>query len=164
MSHVPKIFPQVNDLEFEGDVSEFYDVDDEVGLIDTAPVEPLPLGFTWAFDFNSGDITFVGGNPPIVRGVNAVNQWIQHTLSTEQFETPIFGGDIGTALTGLIGDPLDAYTSARVRQEIVDALTMHDRISEVLYINAFELGTNLYSFVSYSLDEIDNGTALLQLR
>lgn len=164
MTHVPKIFPQVSELDLESDLAEFFDPDDDVGLIEPDPADVLPYGFTWVFDFNANDLDFSDGDPAKVTGLGTVNEWISHTINTEQFETPIFGPDIGTNINQLIGEVIDSYILTRVRAEIVDAISVHDRISAVNYANAFAITNNVYSYLSYATDNDDGSGALLQLR
>lgn len=152
------LFPQ-GDEEFEE-----FDPDDDIGLIDTEFEVPLPYGFTWAYDFNSEDLDFSAGNPPILRDHKVVNEWIRHTINTEQFETPILGSDIGTAVNDLIGTLLDPYVMNRVRDEIHEAITIHDRIEEVTHIMTFSVMGNVYTYFSYETDDEIEGQSLIQLR
>jgi hypothetical protein len=160
MADVPDIFPQ-DELD---DVFDSFDPDDDIGLVDTASEVPIPYGFTWQYDFNKEDLDFTAGNPPIVRELGVVNEWILHTLNTERFETPIFGEDIGTSIFSLIGSVLDPYVMSRVRQEVVNAIDIHDRVEEVTFISAFALKGNIYAYLSYQTDDTIDGQALVQLR
>lgn len=165
LADTPIIFPQVSDLDSQSTLSEFFDPDDDVGLVDPDPSELKPYGFTWKFDFNANDLDFsVGGNPAKVRDLGTVNEWITHTINTEQFETPIFGSNIGTVINDLVGDIIDSYLITRVKDEIVDAVSIHDRISAVTFAIAFAVSTNIYGFLSYATDNEDGSSNLIQLR
>jgi len=160
MADTPDIFPQ----DEEDDVLDDFDPDDDIGLVDTGIETPIPYGFTWQYDFNEEDLDFSRGNPPVVRELGTVNEWILHTMNTEKFETPIFGEAIGTNIFSLVGEVLDSYVMARVRQEVVAAIEQHDRITEVTYISAFSIKGNVYAYVSYQTDDTIDGQALVLLR
>jgi len=160
MAETPDIFPQDED----DDVFDEFDPDDNLGLVDTASSDPLPYGFTWQYDFNAEDLDFSRGNPPVVSGLGTVNEWILHTVNVEKFETPIYGDGIGTNIFSLIGEVIDPYVMARIRQETVAAIEVHDRIEEVTYIAAFAIKGNVYAYLSYQTDDSIDGQALVQLR
>lgn len=160
MAEVPKIFPQGE----EDDVFDEFDPLDDIALVDVDTEGPLPYGFTWRYNFNNEDLDFSSGNPPKVRGLETVNEWILHTLNTESLESPALGEAIGTEIFSLVGETLDAYVISRVRQEVVSAVEAHDRIEEANFISAFSIKGNLYAYVSYLTDDGTEGQALVQLR
>lgn len=164
MTHVPKIFPQVSELDLEEDLAVFFDPDDDIGLVDEETTDVRPLGFTWQFDFNAHDLDFAGGNPPVVYELGTINEWISHTINTEQFETPIFGSDIGTVINDLIGNIIDSYVLITVEEELTRAINIHDRISAVNVSAVFPVGHNIYGFLSYAIDNDDGSASLIQLR
>lgn len=159
MAHVPEIFPQDNDT----DVFSEFDPDDDVGLLDTESEEPEPYGFTWAYDFNAEDLDFSTGDPLKVYELGTVNEWIMHTINTEQFETPIFGPNIGTDINDLIGDILDSYVLNRVTEEIEVAIAVHDRIDTVEYILAFSIKGNVYCYFAYETDDSLAGQGVIEV-
>ncbi len=132
-------------------------------MLDTEFEEPIPYGFTWAYDFNAEDLDFSGGNPPRVSGLGTVNEWISHTINVEQFETPIYGSNIGTKINFLIGSTLDPQTISEVKNEIEEAISIHDRIDEVSHVGAFAIHGNLYTYFSYETDDTIGSQALIQL-
>lgn len=160
MAEIPDLFPQVE----AADLVEDFDPDDDVGLIDTEVEEPVPYGFTWGFDFNKGDLDFSAGNPPKHSEQGVVKEWIYHTINTEQYETPIFGPDIGTNIFTLIGSVLDNYTVTQVSAEIESAISVHDRITDVIYITAFAVTNNVYTYFAYETDDGLVDQQLQQLR
>jgi len=52
---------------------------------------------------------------------------------------------------------------ARVEQEVLDAISVHDRIEEVTYIAALAIRGNVYSYLSYRTDDSLDGQSLLEL-
>ena len=160
MAETPELFPQPGD----DDILEDFDPDDDLGLQDTVVEEPRPYGFTWRFDFNKEDLDFSNGDPPKVTGLGTVNEWISHTINTEIFETPAFDGDIGTPIFKMIGSVLDGYMTQRVKDEIIKAVNIHDRITDVTDVQVFSLGGNIYGFFTYETDDTIQSPALFELR
>lgn len=160
MADTPDIFPQ----DEEDDVLTDFDPDDDIGLVDTGVENPIPYGFTWQYDFNNEDLDFSRGNPPIVRDLGTVGEWILHTVNVELFETPIYGEAIGTDIFKLVGEVLDPYVMSRVSQELTAAIEKHDRITEVTFISAVAIKGNIYAYVSYQTDDSIDGQALILLR
>lgn len=156
---IPELFPQAE----PGDVVEDFDIDDDLGLVDTQFDAPVPYGFTWKYGFNAEDLDFSSGDPTRIKGKDTLNEWITHTINTEQFETPIFGADIGTKIFKLIGGHLDTYAMQRVRDEIIEAVSVHDRIESITSILVFSIGGNVYAHFSYLTDDDIEGQSLLQL-
>lgn len=159
MAEEPEIFPQSED----DDVIADFDPDDSVGLLDTEFTEPLPYGFTWAYDFNKNDLDFSKGNPTKLSGLNTVNEWITHTLNVEKFEVPIYENAIGTDIFKLVGDTIDTYVMSRVTSEVRDAIEAHDRITEVNYISALSIKGDIYVYFTYLTDRDVEGQAFVQL-
>ena len=155
----PDIFPQPE----IADLVDFFDVGDDLGLTEVDASEPLPYGFTWKFGFNQEDLDFSSGNPPLAKGHAALDEWITHTINTEQFETPIFGADIGTIIFSLVGSHLDTYIMQRCRDEILSAISVHDRIETINSIITFAINGNVYAHFSYSTDDEIEGQSLLQI-
>ncbi len=156
---IPELFPQLE----PGDTAEDFDIDDDLGLVDTEFTAPTPYGFTWKFDFNKEDLDFSAGDPSRIKGKDTLNEWITHSINTEQFETPIFGADIGTNIFKLIGGHLDTYAMQRVRDEIIEAVSVHDRIVSITSIIVFSIGGNVYAHFSYLTDDDIEGQSLLRL-
>mgnify|MGYP003348716285 CR=1 FL=1 len=86
-----------------------------------------------------------------------------HTISTEQFETPIFGPDIGTNVNKFIGNIIDSYTISKVKDEIVEAVSLHDRVVSIEYVNAFSIVNDVYVIFGYTTDDADFGVVLMEL-
>jgi hypothetical protein len=160
MADTPDIFPQ----EEEDDIFDEFDPDDDVGLVDTdSSVQPIPYGFTWTYDFNKEDLDFSAGNPAKAYDLGVVNEWITHTTNIERFETPIYSEDIGTDIFSLVGNLLDAYVISRTNQELIKAISVHDRIDEVTNIYSFALKGNIYTFFTYTTDDTIDGQALIKV-
>jgi len=161
MAETPSFLPQSED----DDIFDAFDVDDDVGLVDTdLSARPIPYGFTWKYDFNKEDLDFTTGNPPKTRELGVVNEWILHTTNIERLETPIYSSNIGTDVFSLVGNVIDSYVMARVNQEVQNAIEVHDRIDEVDYISSFSIKGNIYSFFSYITDDTLDSQALVQVR
>lgn len=161
MAEEPDFIPQLEEF----DIAEDFDPDDDVGLVDTVVEEPLPYGFTWKYDFNGDQgLDFSRGNPPITRGHGTLHEWITHTINTQQFETPIFGSDVGTQIYSLIGSTLDSYILSLCKEQIIDAVTVHDRVEEITDIMVFAIKGNTYAYFMYETDDSLEGRALFELR
>jgi len=156
---IPELYPQVE----TGDLVENFDPDDDLGLSDSDFTEPVPYGFTWKFDFNAEDLDFSNGDPSVLKGQDTLNEWITHTINTEQFETPIFGADIGTTIFSLIGQHLDTYVMQLARDQILEAISVHDRIDSIDTIITFALSGNMYAHFSYTTDDEVSDQSLLQI-
>ena len=86
-----------------------------------------------------------------------------HTVNTEQFETPIFGPDIGTNVNSLIGTIVDSYTVSKVKDEVLEAVSLHDRVESIDYINAFYIDNSVFVYFSYTTDDITTSSVLMEL-
>ena len=153
------IFPE----DADDDIIELFDPDDDIDLTDTDEDEPVPYGFTWTFDFNREDLDFSRGDPPKVSGIRTVGEWITHTLNTELFETPIFDGDIGTDIFKLIGDGLDAGVIQEVEEEILEAILVHDRITDVTTEKIVALGTDIIGIFRSMVDDGTTDVTVVQV-
>jgi len=56
-----------------------------------------------AFDWQSNSFIMVDGNPKLVRGSEAVKEWINLAARTEQSKLPIYPSDFGGDCKSLIG-------------------------------------------------------------
>lgn len=151
-------------LPIEDDELETFTVDE--GVVESGEYdEVLPYGTTWKFDFAAGDIYLNDrGQTTLVSDIDTVNEWIFHTLSVVRFESPIYGGDIGTDIDSLLGASiLDEYTRSRIEQEITEAIAVHDRISEVHLVRTFPLGRDLFVYVQYLTDEGETTDVVVNL-
>ena len=160
MADTPKIFPQ---SEYD-DVYDEFDLYDDIALSDSESGAPLPYGFTWAYNFEKGDLDFAGGDPVLVMDSDVIKEWILHTVNTERFETEIFGEAIGTSINSLYGGVIDAYVLARIKQETEKAVRAHDRVMSVDFITTFSSKNNVYSYLSYVTDDSVTSDTLLRLR
>lgn len=160
MAEVPEIFPQ-SEVD---DVYDAFDPFDDIALSDSAIYEPLPYGFTWKYDFNKGDLDFSRGDPPKLKNIGTVNEWILHTTKTEQSESFLLGQSIGTTINSLIGTTIDSYVLSRIKQNLVKVVNVHDRVNSINYVTAFSLQNNVYAFLIYNTDDGISGQAILQMR
>lgn len=140
----------------EDDNAEFIDSNLDEDFIDTEPDVAQDYGFTWKFDFSRGDIFLDSfGNTAEVSGHDCLREWIGHTLGTERWETPIFGGDIGTELNMLIGasHTLDPIAIATIEKEIKEAIEVHDRIDRVERIAFIPIDYDVFVYLRYTTDD-----------
>lgn len=150
------LFPDIDDLDVDdfplNDVGDEYLSEEE----NAEEPEPIPYGITWKFDFNKGDLhTDNSGQFLIVEGRDTLHEWVSHTLNTWRWETPIFSGDIGTEIPNLIGAraTIDGGTLARVEEEIITALILHDRIDKVGVEALIPIDYDIWAIFRYSTDD-----------
>lgn len=133
----------------------------DAALAGVAPGEEtetrLPFGRGWAFDFEQGKFVAHGTSPAAVSGYAQLATWIEKTLRTARFAHAIYSDDYG------VDDPWQgigfAYTpglAAKLARSITDALTVHDRISNVTDF-VFDGGGTSTLFISFRVvtDEDD---------
>lgn len=64
-------------------------------------------------------------------GIDAIKQTIYFILGTERYEYLIYSWDYGVELQDLFGKPMP-YVIAEIKRRITEALTMDDRITDVV--------------------------------
>lgn len=64
-------------------------------------------------------------------GIDALKQTIYFILGTERYEYLIYSWDYGIELQDLFGKPMP-YVIAEIKRRIIEALTMDDRITDVV--------------------------------
>lgn len=64
-------------------------------------------------------------------GIDALKQTIYFILGTERYECLIYSWDYGIELQDLFGKPMP-YAIAEIKRRITEALTMDDRITDVV--------------------------------
>lgn len=92
---------------------------------------PLPFGRGWAFDFQRGDLMMHGASPARVSGIDQLKVWAEKALRTSRFAHPIYGDSFGIDDVDLIGRPLSSDLVGAYELAVTQALTAHDRISDV---------------------------------
>lgn len=144
------LFPEFED---DDDIEEFA-LDDDIDE-DEESQPPLPYGFTWRFDHNAGDIFLSPrGEAVKVYTTETVIEWIQHTLAVKRFETPIYGTAVGTDIHDLLGlKANDQYVLSRIRSEIEEAISEHDRVIAVEVAEIFPLEDAIYAYVTFETDD-----------
>lgn len=100
-----------------------------------APVqgqEPIPLGMSWLFDFQQGRMVRAGNSPVSVYGEDAVKMWAQMALRTARFAYKVFTDQFGMEEPERLIGALDVVERlALFKQDAIEALLVHDRISAV---------------------------------
>lgn len=112
------------------------------------------FGFAWGFDFDAGDFQLTPqGASVVLEGVEAVRQWCRHVLSVNRGETPIIGASVGVDLESLLGGQMgDPYITARITQEVEQALVLHDRVESVKVRDVTDIGNSTFVTVEIVLD------------
>lgn len=144
------LFPNIDD---DTTVEEFFADDDLTETVDVEP--PTPYGATWRFDFDAGDIYFSpAGETSRISGPDTVREWINHTVNTARFETSLMPDNTGTDIKGLTGHSLgDGYVESRIKAEIIEGFQQHDRIDSVVVPLVFNIGSDLFAYIAYALDD-----------
>jgi hypothetical protein len=102
---------------------EDFDDDSDDDVSDEFEIENEP-SLTYAMNIDRN--TFIGK----VDDVEAVMQAVTKIINTERYEHEIYSWDYGIELSDLRGQSIP-YVMSEVKQRIIDALTMDDRISSV---------------------------------
>jgi len=161
---VPDIFPSITDVTV--DDFPLYQPGNDFLEAEATVVPPEPYGFTWKFDFTKGDLwTDSSGQFLEVEQRNTVHEWVSHTLNTWRWETPIFGGDIGTEIHNFIGvnTTIDGGTLARVEEEIIEAVSVHDRIDAVGVVVLIPVDYDIFCVFRYSTDDSITSTEVVNV-
>jgi Protein of unknown function (DUF2634) len=115
---------------------------------------PLPVGRSWAFDFERKAFERAPGQtgPVEIRGDDALRQWIETTLRTARGAHPIYSDDYGIDMPAdFIGGtassfPLDVYEDA-----VTEALLVHRQIASVEDFDVLYDPEQEYVGVSFTL-------------
>lgn len=117
--------------EVGGAAQSALDAADDVPV--AAVPSPVPFGMTWLFDPMTRRFARAGGAPVVVTGQSALVVWATTTLCTRKGVWPIFSGDYGVeGLTEMVGKVVGPEDVSEAEDWIRDALTVHDRISDVV--------------------------------
>jgi hypothetical protein len=120
-----------------------FDVEEELELEDAltgarpvvlAQAPPAPLGRTPAYDFVNGRFLPRGaGGPVMLRGLDALGQWVVKCLHTDRGGALAVHPDFGLegASDLLDGGPFDESASAELYDRVQQALLVHPRITSV---------------------------------
>ena len=156
-------FPNIDDLEAE--FPEFNSPGDEFIAEEESNEDapPEPYGISWKFDFNKGDMyTTSSGKFVETSLLDTLHEWVGHVLNTERWETTIFSGDIGTEINSMIGarNTHDAATLARIEEEVLRALHIHDRIDTLTMLTVLPVAYDIYTVFQYSTDDGETVTEI----
>jgi hypothetical protein len=146
-----ELFPDIEDI----DEAEFLDTFPDEDFLEEEAEPPLEFGITWKFDFTTGDVfTDDVGRMVIVSEEATLHEWLGHTLNTERFETPIFGGDIGTDINEIIGaeSTFDPYTSAIIEDDFRETILVHDRVDTVETVAVIPLDYDMFVYMRVITD------------
>lgn len=112
---------------------ETFDVRDPDELVVDQPPPP-PVGRSWGLDFIEGKFFIRPGHGPIeTQGDDTLAFWIEKTLRTARGAHPIYPNEYGMVSPfNMIGHTLTSADYADLESRIFDALTFHDRITDVV--------------------------------
>jgi hypothetical protein len=115
-------------LALSDDAIENIDADEDIEIVDA---EPLPLGRSWAYDFQAGEFVRDGKAPATLRGDGNLIGWIEKCLRTAQGSAVALPPEFGLARP--LGDYIggDPDEAVQLETDIVDALTFHPNIQAV---------------------------------
>lgn len=82
-------------------------------------------------DENSTSPVYLNKVSGYTDGIDAIKQTIYFILGTERYEYLIYSWDYGIELQDLFGKPMP-YVIAEIKRRITEALTMDDRITDVV--------------------------------
>lgn len=105
-----------------------FEIPDEVE--DLEPDAPT-YGTSWAFDFEAGDFTLVGGRIPETDGYRAWADWCVKTVLTQRFQFLAYSDDYGTDLLELKVADTRAEALTMAEHLITDALESDPRTGSV---------------------------------
>lgn len=125
-------------------------------VVDLQPPDVLPYGRGVAFDFTKGEFVMHGSSPAVVYDTDHLQVWIEKTLHTAKYAHPIYSDDYGMEDPFiLVGKPLDAASVGDWEQQVVDALTVHDRILDATNFSYQQTGNLLNVSFEVTLDGSD---------
>lgn len=140
--------PEIDDTEFEllpltglepepqeqlAESEALLDPDQDIEETDDPPE---PYGRSWLFDPEKPGFLLHGTAPATTNGVETLKQWILIMMWTARMSLPIYSDDFGMDEPArLIGQPPRVDLWQAYETDLTDALLVHDRITEVEYIN-----------------------------
>lgn len=102
------------------------------GIQPVASPAPAPMGISWQFDFDSGQMVRTGQSPTQTSDLDTLAQWCEMTIHTARFANAVFSDDFGMERpASVIGEVLDAEAIADWQRALIEALLVHDRITTV---------------------------------
>jgi hypothetical protein len=91
-----------------------------------------PFGYTWVFDWETGQFKQAGQSPSVTTRFGALEEWCQMAMHAARYAHPVFsdafGMDQPDSLIGefALGEALGDWQAA-----LIEALMVHDRITSV---------------------------------
>lgn len=134
------LFGQTDDEPSADDGTEVIIDPDDPSAIDTDEyLGQLPFGKTWAFDFSTGRFITKGGSNQIaeVEERDAFAQWVMATLHTERLTCFALSDQAGVEFEEIVrSSGGQTYAAALLRQNIEEALAVHDRYAGITSYSA----------------------------
>ena len=120
---------------------------------------PVPLGRTWAFDFERGRFLRYGGSPAAVTRESALTVWLLAAAYTAVGAHPIFPEEFGLERPyDPVGELDVTEAKSDLEERLREAWTQHDRVSDVVDLEvSFSPADDVFYIdtVSVILDEDD---------
>lgn len=146
------------DEEFD---AAFFDPDAEYDEEPEIEVAPRAYGRTWQFDLATGRIAKYGDRPVEISGLDNLRQWIDIAMNTTSLAHPIFPDDYGMDDPyNMVGEEYSPALEADYQDQIITALTFHDRIVGVDNFN-FQFDSDeqvVYVTFTVRVDDEDEDT------
>jgi hypothetical protein len=155
--NIPAVVPIFDDALFDDVPVESYDEYGNVlSVLADSPPEVVPIGRTWAFDFEKGDFEMAEGGTPLKISNNdtrIIQQWIRRALTTERLAYLIYPANFGVELAPVMNHSVrGAAAMAHVSTTVKDALLFHDRITEVSNLVVTEESGTIFVRANVQLD------------
>ena len=141
--NIPSVVPIFDDSLFDDVAVDTYDEYASVlSLVADTPPDVVPIGRTWAFDFNTGEFEMaIGGSPKKLQDddVRILQQWIRRALTTERLAYILYPANFGVELAPVLSGALRGPAGAiHIISTVKDALLVHDRIVSVTDVKVTE--------------------------
>jgi len=156
---LPSLLPVFDDIAANIQAQRYPELYDETtGIAQLQPDsenEPVPIGRTWLFDFNSGEFIMSGNAPKKSPNDEQIvlQQWIRRALSTERYGYIIYPDWFGIELNQVVSGTLTGQAAHdHIATQVRETLIMHDRISDVIDIVATQENGILYVSMTVLLD------------
>lgn len=150
VSDIPDaVVPVFDDQLFDAMPVATYDEYGNILAYNTeSAIEQIPIGRTWAFNFETGEFDMpTGGTPRKLQDDDVVilQQWIRRALTTERLAYNIYPQGFGIELAPVLSHSLTGpAATAYVITSVIEALTFHDRIASVTNVSVTDENDTIY--------------------
>lgn len=114
---------------------------------------PQPIGTTWLFDFEAGQMVRRGLAPAEARGLESVRIWVLTAMHTARWSSGLFSDAFGIEEPDdLLGDVDPFPALRRYEDRLRGALTVHDRITDVTdFVADFDPATGVITIENFDV-------------